>query len=145
LQCCNCCLHPSPLQCNGRTGCCPPFSRLCPCSKRCACCSCCIALLFALLLLTPLAPAVQPNPSRLSPPRMSRRIPVRPLPSLATSWSPPPSRLSPLRLSCRLPFEPAPLFATSWVRYRCVLRPRPPVVGYLCARSPLLCTSPLSF
>jgi hypothetical protein len=62
--CCSCCLHPSPLQCNGRTCCCPPFSRLFPCSKgahaaaaasRC----CCIALLFALLLLTPLAPAVQ--------------------------------------------------------------------------------------
>jgi hypothetical protein len=37
LHCCNCCLHPSPLQCNGRTGFCPPFSRLCPCSKRCDC------------------------------------------------------------------------------------------------------------
>ena len=31
-------------------------------------------------------------PSRLSPPRISRRLPVRPLPSLATSWSPPSSR-----------------------------------------------------
>jgi hypothetical protein len=37
LHCCSCCLHPSPLQCNGRTGCCPAFSRLCPCSKMCDC------------------------------------------------------------------------------------------------------------
>ena len=34
---------------------------------------------------------------------------LRPLPSLATSWSLPPSRLSPPRISRRLPFEPAPL------------------------------------
>ena len=34
---------------------------------------------------------------------------LSPLPSLAICWSPPPSRLSPLRLSWRLPFEPVPL------------------------------------
>ena len=64
LRCCLhcCCLHPSPLQCNGHTCRCSPFTRLCPCSQRCACCRCCIALLLLALLqllLTPLAPAVQ--------------------------------------------------------------------------------------
>ena len=52
-----------PFPSNGHTGCCPPFSRICPCSQRCAYCRCCFALLlFELLLqllLTPLAPAVQ--------------------------------------------------------------------------------------
>ena len=64
LRCCLhcCCLHPSPLQCNGHTGCCPAFSRLFSCSQRCTCCCRCIALLLLALLrllLTPLAPAVQ--------------------------------------------------------------------------------------
>ena len=46
-----------PFPSNGHTGCCPLFSRICPCSQRCAYCRCCIALLQ--LLLRPLAPAVQ--------------------------------------------------------------------------------------
>jgi hypothetical protein len=57
--CCSRCLHPSPLQYNGRTGCCPPFPRLFSCSQRCTCCCRCIALLLLALLLTSLAPAVQ--------------------------------------------------------------------------------------
>ena len=58
LRCCLhcCCLHPSPLQCNGHTGCWPAFSRLYICSKKCnrCCLQCCCCLHCCYLSPSPL-------------------------------------------------------------------------------------------
>ena len=63
-----------------------------------------------------------------------------PPPLVAICWSPPPSRLSPLRLSWRLPFEPVPLVCHFLVALPLCSTPSPPSCWLPFAPAPLSCT-----